>query len=346
MRQDIHHVHMGPMVATAAGVLFAPVVWRRAGGQLGLAAVVVTCVAAGFTWNVVSTYTGEELVSVAAKRTGANVAAAVRLVTDPGRLRREWEAGRQKVRDEVPLPVEKIVGPVDVYPHRQDVVFAYDLQYEPRPVVSSLVATSPTLAAHNAEHLRGPLAPRSVLFDVELVDKNFPTMLDGASVPELLTRYDVVDSSGAMLVLHRSPSPGSYRFTPLLKRTIRFEEKVEIPAPTDAPIWAHVRFKKRLPGRLTAMLYKPATVGVEVHTRAGEPTSYQLLPSLAAEQGFLLSPLITDRGVYARLASPNWTETLAPQAVTSVAIFVAAGSRESTFEPEIELELMRLELER
>jgi hypothetical protein len=344
MRQDIHHAHMGPMVATATGILFAPFVWRAAGQRIGLAAVVTTCIAAAFTWNLVSAYTGEEMLSVVARRTGENVAAATRLLTDPGRLRREWQVARQNLRDENPLPVEKIAGAVDVYPHRQDVVFAYDLHYKPRPVVSSLVATSPVLAEVNAAHLRGPDAPRTVLFDVELVDRNFPTILDGASLPELLTRYDVADTSGAMLVLHRSATPRTHRFTPLLERTARFDEPVEIPAPTDAPIWVHVRFKKRLPGRLMATLYKPATVGIGVHTRHGEPQSYQLLPSLAAEQGFLLSPLISDRAAYAKLSSAGWQKELSANVVTSVKFFVAAGSQEMSFEPEFGVELSRLEI--
>jgi len=36
---------------------------------------------------------------------------------------------------------------------------------------------------------------RNDLVDIELVDNNYPTMLDGASLPDLLARYDLIDSS-------------------------------------------------------------------------------------------------------------------------------------------------------
>src|SRR5438105_1953225 len=83
-------------------------------------------------------------VEFALSQCGQNIVAARRDVTDPSRLHREWETARAQVRAENPLPIDKITGSVDVYPHRQNVVLAYDLNYRPRPVISSPVATSQT----------------------------------------------------------------------------------------------------------------------------------------------------------------------------------------------------------
>lgn len=348
MRQDKMHVHMGPMVAAAAAVLYLPALWRTSRDRLRVAGVAVIALSLTVAHSLLSSYNDEGLhgyTGVVATRCASNISAAASHVTDPPRLRREWEGARAQLRADNPLPLDAIPEPVDVYPHRQNVVLAHGLGYAPRPVISSLVATSPALAELNAQHLRGPSAAPTVLFEIELVDNNFPTVLDGRSLPELLTRYDVADDSGAMLVLRRSAALRSYHFTPLLARAAKFDEPVPIPDPADAPIWARFRFKRRLAGRVASVLYKPPMLGIEVHTRDAPATGYRLLPTLAEEHGFLLSPLIRDKAAYARLASPTWAADLAPAAVTSITVFVD-GLNAGAFEPEFELELQRLEFER
>jgi hypothetical protein len=341
---------MGPMVATALAILYTPPLWRARGQRIRLASVVTIVIAAGVLTSILSSYTGQSLAGYAASvvtRSVGNLRAAVQHVSDPSRLRRQWEEARAAVRREVPIPVQMVEGSVDVYPHRQDVVFAYDLAYRPRPVISSLVATSAVLADLNAKHLGDPAsAARTLLFDVELVDRNFPTMLDGRSLPELLTLYDVVDASGGMLVLRRSATPRTYRFTPVARSRTRFDELTQVPSAGRDPLWVNFHFKRRLAGKVLSILYKPPTLGIEVHTRGTEPRSYRLLPSLAEEQGFLLSPLIPDRQSYAALASDGTSASaLLRQQVTALKVFVADASPELYFDDEIEIELNRLEIE-
>jgi hypothetical protein len=349
MRQDIAHVHMGPMAAAALALLYTPPLWCAGARRIRLACVVTLVIAAGVLTSILASYTGQSLAGYAGavvSRTFGNAGAAIRHVSDPSQFRRDWEHARAVVRQEVPIPTAKIEGDVDVYPHRQDVVLAYDLPYRPRPVISSLVATSAVLGDVNARRLRDDaLAARTVLFDVELVDRNFPTILDGASLPELLTRYDVVDATGGMLVLRRSPAPRTYRFTPLTTLRASFDKPFAIPT-SAAPelIWAKFRFKTRTAGRVVAMLYKPPTLGIEVHTRGTEPESYRLLPSLANEQGFLLSPLISHRRTYAALATNPSSMEVARHAVTAVKVFVADDSPEMYFDDDFEIELTKLDI--
>jgi hypothetical protein len=349
VRQDIMHAHIGPLVALATAILYAPLLWPLAGQAVRGAIAVVVGLAAAVGWSILSSYTGAGLpgyaVEVASGFAG-NLSAAASPLIDTGRLRREWEAAQRKLRDDNPLPLAKIHGTVDVYPHRQDVVFAYGLDYHPRPVVSSLVATAPVLAEVNARHLRGPAAPQTVLFDMEEVDVNFPTMLDGASLPELLTRYDVIDTSGAMLVLGRAASPRAYHFDPLPSRPGRFDEPIPVPDSGAAPVWAHVRFRPRVAGRLLSALYKPPTLVIAVHTRDGIDNQYRLLPTLADQQGFLLSPLIKDRAAYSRLASRSWSSDLSSARVDAMTITVEDGSQDASFDPDFTVEFQRLEFPR
>ena len=343
MRQDIAHVHMGPMVATATAILYTLALWPQGGRAWRATGAAVVTIAAITASSMLSSYTGQGLIPSVAAQFASNAQALAGRLADPGRARRGWENARQKLRDENPLPTALIEGPVDVYPHRQDVVFAYDLPYSPRPVVSSLVATSAALGEVNARHLRQPAAAQTILFDVELVDRNFPTILDGASLPELLTRYDVIDTTGSMLVLRRAATPRQFSFIPITARPAKFGEAIDLREFSGEPIWAHVHFKRKLAGKVMAMLYKPATLGITVRTRAGAEESYRLLPSLAEEQGFLLSPLLDDRMAYAQLATGRTTQA---NEVSDMTLFVADESPDVSFELEFTVELSRLEFKR
>jgi hypothetical protein len=54
MRQDIAHVHMGPMVATAVAILYAPPLWRAGGQRVRLACVIAIVIAAGVLTSILS----------------------------------------------------------------------------------------------------------------------------------------------------------------------------------------------------------------------------------------------------------------------------------------------------
>jgi hypothetical protein len=87
-------------------------------------------------------------------------------------------------------------------------------------------------------------------------------------------------------------------------------------------------------------------LGIDVRTRSGFSQSYRLLPTMAQEQGFLLSPLIINNLVYSRFALPSWETDLADGTVSSFAIGVVDGSQSATFEPDFEVNLRRLDFER
>ena len=130
-----------------------------------------------------------------------------------------------------------MAGTVDLYPTDAAILVAHDVAYRPRPVFQSYVACSATLAAMNADYLRSPRAPDNILFDIQPLSwwsvwhdrGRFPTLDDGLSWPELLTRYDIAAASPqggkcSYLWLKRCREPRQYALVPLQQRTIAFEE--------------------------------------------------------------------------------------------------------------------------
>ena len=189
---------------------------------------------------------------------GRNLLAPVKPLRDPGFLRAGYEAYHAELRNSTPLP--PIQGSVDTYPGSAGALLAWGFDYRPRPVMQSLVAYTPELAEVNAAFLRSARAPANILFQLAPIDDHLPSLEDGRSWPELLTRYDVAEVEWSFLRLKRAAAPRPWRLEPLADQPIGFGDVVPIPAATNGPIWATIEIDKTLAGWIVSVLYKPPSL--------------------------------------------------------------------------------------
>jgi hypothetical protein len=344
VRQDEWHTVIAPTTALTLLILYVPAMWRASGKGWRVAGTLMTVFSALFLWLLLICFYNFSTFDYTLgpfQKSGQNLLAAAEHLTDPDRLTRQWESDRRSIRQLAGLPRDKIVGTVDVYPHWQDVVFAYDLPYAPRPVCCSFVANTPALAALNAQYLAGPDAPETILFNCAAVDEKYPTMLDGASIPELLARYDLVDGSGRLLILRRATVPLRYVFQPLMVRSARFNEVIPVPDSPGEMIWARIIFKKHATYGLISAVYQPATLAIIVATANGRVTAARLVPDVAG-QGFLLSPMMNDRFVLASLYRGKPDRLLAENTVKGFTIRVFDPSLGIGMDPEFTVIFERL----
>jgi hypothetical protein len=327
-------------LAVAWPVLRKKTWWVGAGGFVVLAGIYIFCSATFSRCYREQHFPDERLwKDFAWTLNSKNVLAPARLLRDPEHLRNVYAKNLAEVRNTFPLP--PIEGSVDVYPWNQAVLFAHGLQYDPRPVIQSYSAFTPELAELNAAHLRGSNAPDNVLFGIDPTDAHFPSLEDGRSWPEFLTRYDVKGMTNTTLLLKRSAAPRTFQLTLLTELPVHFDEPVTLPATRDAPIWAELEIKKSFFGAIASMLYKPPALTVKVSLSGGPKFYYYLIPGMA-HGGFLLSPLIQDTKSFVALASTSgWSTNLN---VVSIAVMVPAQFRATTFyKSPIRLHLYRLD---
>lgn len=249
---------------------------------------------------------------------------AAKSVRDSESLQKFYYQDLADIRSKYPIP--PIEGTVDVYPCNQIVIFAYGLHYHPRPVIQSYSAYTPELEELNAAYLRNDNAASNLLFDVEPIDNHFPSLEDGLSWPELLTRYNIENMTTNFIFMKRVSVPRKYRLTPLADIPIYFNQSVTIPVTNSEPIWAEIEINKSLLGAIRSTFYKPPILGLTVSLRNGEHFYYRLIPGMA-RSGFLLSPLIKDKKSFVALASNKGGPDLASLEVASILISAATKSR-------------------
>jgi hypothetical protein len=267
--------------------------------------------------------------------------APLELMSGKNPLRDAYEMHLADLRAQLPLP--RIEGNIDVYTWNLDPVFAYGLSYRPRPVIQSFSAYTPELAKLNANFLRGENAPKNILIngsganrqfprqeDGLTIDDRFPSLEDGLSWPELLTRYDVQEAEVSFVLLKQSPQPRQFHLVPLADTSVKFGERLDVPSATNGAIWAEIELDRTLWGKVASLLYKPPILLLDVSTR-GEPKSIQkrLVPGMA-RSGFLLSPLVEGCISFASFASTDAPSHLADYEITSLRIIAADGASAAT----------------
>jgi hypothetical protein len=255
---------------------------------------------------------------------------APRVILSPARLfynandlKTAYENRLAEIRDKYPLP--ELNGGVDAYPCDQVVIFAHGWRYAPRPVIQSYSAYTSELAEMNATHLRGERAADNLLFAVDPLEGRFPSLDDGCSWPELLTRYDIKDTNGTLMLLKRSATPREYHLTPLKDLPVHFGEPLMLPDATNGPIWAEMEINKTVWGSVVSTFYKPPLLGVLVSLQDGRFLCYSLIPRMV-RSGFLLSPLIQNNPAFLSLASAGGWSSLTGLEVTSVMVFADTPS--------------------
>lgn len=244
------------------------------------------------------------------------------------------------VRYRNPLP--PLAGRGDVYPHDAGVLLAHGLAYHPRPVFQSYMAYTGALAERNRAFLAGANAPDWLLFRVATIDSRYPSLDDGASWPEILSRYELAGVTGRYLQLARRRQPTPWRLVPLGTHRLRVRDQLDVPPSSAGPIWATIDVHDRFPQRLlTAVLQSPLVV-LEVEPASGPRRRFRLVPSLA-RAGFLLSPLVDTTQGFARLAAGRPDPTGLGQ-VRRIAVGIEPRALTPTVEPLVDVAFFRLEL--
>jgi hypothetical protein len=252
--------------------------------------------------------------------------------------------GHQLARLRMLNPLPPVAGEADLYSWHQDVLFANGLPYRPRPVIQSHSAYTPELAKMNADWLQTDRAATHLFFAVQVFDARFPSLDDGLSWPELLTRYDVTgisDQRESYLCLTRSPSPRKYQLQPLQEATMTIGKPFAMPV-TNGLIWAEMEIPKTRAGKLLSVFYKPAILVANVKLADGTSHVCHIIPGMASA-GFLLSPFVSNNGTFLALAEGD-KASLAPRAVVSMTLFEKGMSTPSfCYQPEIKIRFYRLE---
>ena len=250
--------------------------------------------------------------------------------------------GQAKVKNISPLP--PVSGTVDLYPNEIGTIFAHDFDYQPRPIIQSFSAYTGKLAQLNRQHLTQSDAPDNIFFDISPIDGRMGSFEDGLSWPEILTLYDLANINGRYLLLKRAKQPRNYQLQPLSQQIeVAFNQWYEIPDAQE-PVWSQIDLHPNLLGKLASAALRLPSIYLEIETTSGVTTEYRTVGSVMNE-GFLLSPILSNRWDFLDLATPSWQTKLQAKQVKKFRI-VSKGFNSWIYPPTYQVSLSELQFPR
>lgn len=199
----------------------------------------------------------------------------------------------------------EVIGDVDIYSYRQDLLIANGMTWNPRPVFQSFAAYNNDLAEMNAKHLSAERAPQNILFQLETIDGRLPSLDDAKSWPYILSNYTADSMTGSFIHFIRKQAPSAFSTKLLQTFETHFGDEVQIPD-SDQLIWAEVDIHPSLFGRLVNVLYKLPELRIAMKMAGDDHTSqdYRYIASLG-RAGFLVSPYVDNTMDFSGLNMPS-----------------------------------------
>ncbi len=210
-----------------------------------------------------------------------------------------------EIRRVTPLPTLR--GPTDIYSFGQSALLAAGLDWDPRPVLQSYSAYTPSLARQDAAHLLGAAAPANIIFSVQPIDGRLPSLEDGASWPLLLSRYRLAGyihlpayQEDAAILEHRA-SPARFVLQPISEGRFSMREAIPLPVAPNTALWAEIRIKPTLVGRFISVVFKLPPLIISYRFSNGVVQNYRYIEGMG-ESGFVISPLVGTAAEFIALA--------------------------------------------
>ncbi len=215
-----------------------------------------------------------------------------------GNFKQRYEAKLTEFKAAAKFPV--LEGTSDIYNYHQYLLLGSGNTWNPRPVFQGYSAYTHSLLEMNRKHLEGADSPDNIFFRVHPIDRRYPNLDDGASWPDLLSRYEPTKDLGDYLVLQKRKDPKAPTLRLLESKTYKVGDVVTVPKSRN-PVFVKVKLEKSFIGKFTSILYKPSLVHMNILDNAGKQKNYFRFVPQIAESGFVISPIVWNSESFAQL---------------------------------------------
>ncbi|MDR2057286.1 MAG: hypothetical protein LBP83_03200, partial [Dysgonamonadaceae bacterium] len=199
---------------------------------------------------------------------------------------------------------------VDVFPYDIALLYAYDLNWSPRPVFQSYSAYTPVLDQINASHFEKDNAPDNILYSYASIDKRYPLFDEPAVFRTLLKNYEV-QTLDNYLILQRRTEKITYDSIPVGSGICPIGTLIDIPQCPGQHIYCNIDISTHFGGKLISLFYKPAFIYIDFYIKEQpEPIEYTFIRRLGTE-GLFISKYVTDLSDICSIFEGNYEQDIA-----------------------------------
>jgi hypothetical protein len=185
---------------------------------------------------------------------------------------------------------------IDIFPYDIALLYAYNLNWSPRPQFQSYAAYVPALDALNAGHFQGPDTPAQVLWRSKSIDTRYFPFDEPQVFRVLLDRYQfsTKESTNRFALLRLDPQRKERTWIAVGGiEQHHFFGPIIIPNIENCHIYMSVQISPNILGRLLNFFYKAPYPTMVIRTRNGGTYSHRFIRAQGPD-GFYVSKYIAD----------------------------------------------------
>jgi hypothetical protein len=182
---------------------------------------------------------------------------------------------------------------VDIFPWDISLLYAYDLDWIPRPVMQSSAYT-PVLDRLNASHFEKNNAPDNIIYTYQSLDNHYLLFDDPAVFRTLLKNYKTQSQNDDYLILQRRQEKTNSDSIPVGGGSCPIGTLIDVPQRPGQHVYCNIDISIHFGGKLISLLYRPAFISIYFYIKGQiEPVEYGYVRRMGAD-GLFVSKYAAD----------------------------------------------------
>ena len=179
---------------------------------------------------------------------------------------------------------------IDIIPSEIGLLYAYDLRWQPRPIIQSYAAYTANLDRLDANYFASARAPEQIIYSLTSIDQRYPAFDTPQTFRTLLGQYQFVATSSdkRFALLSKKSLSTVENWVFLREQPATLGEEIRIPQVQNAHVFMSVDLQPTFIGTLFNVFYKSRPLTIQLTPRKGAPVQYRYIRA-TGENGLFVS---------------------------------------------------------
>lgn len=172
---------------------------------------------------------------------------------------------------------------IDVIPWDISTLWAYDLNWTPRPVMQSYSAYSEYLDSLDMNYFLHNESPKYLLFKYESIDYRYPFFDEPATFSTIINNYRYLNTDEKFLLLEKKDNElihHTQNYSLIKSEHVNIGDVIAVPK-FNKPIYAKIIIKYSFLGKIMKIFYKPSQIIIQFYLENNNSIKrYRVIPEL------------------------------------------------------------------
>jgi len=165
----------------------------------------------------------------------------------------------------------------DIFPWDISLLYAYDLNWQPRPVIQSYTNYTQALDKLTAGHFLTEKAPDKLIYTPMTIGERYALFDEPETFRTVLLNYSSVACNNTYLILEKNKQINSLKMDEICTVTAKKGEIIDVPFCEDAYVFMEVDWDFNFLGKLANFFFKTTYANIELYLTNGRKLGYRFV---------------------------------------------------------------------